>query len=546
MRIALAQIDPVLCDFEANAEKILNFARKAEERHCDLVLFPEASLFGYHPFDLLELPQLVEAQKKSIAFISKNCPEAIGLIFGAITETGLKQGKPYYNSAVFVERGKKPRFFHKELLPTGDVFDEARFIAQGNTAKNVFRFRGQKILVTICEDIWAWPNDKGRSSYDRNPLREIAKKSKDIDVVLNLSASPYFPGKEKIRDGLVKKTAALFKAPMVYCNMVGAQDEIIFDGQSFALDSKGREIARLIPFEEDLGVVDLTKMEGMKRPEKLSDVEKLRRALALGIRDFCLKTGLEKVHLGLSGGIDSAVVACLAVDALGPSKVVGFGLPSQFNAEESLVLAERLAKNLGIQFQTVSIQKTFEAFRATLDPAFQVKDFSLVHENLQARIRGLILMSYSNVTGSMLLSTGNKSELAAGYATLYGDMCGGLMPIGDLTKKDVYALARLYNQDQELIPARIIDREPSAELRPNQKDQDTLPPYDELDAAVEKIVTEGKIGISSAEKFLLPALLRSEFKRWQAPPILKVSKHSFGRGRRWPVAHRALKVLSKK
>lgn len=539
MRIAIAQINPILADFENNTEKILTFVRRARERHCDLVLFPESALFGYHPFDLLELPQLVKAQQKFIRRIAGGAPAGIGVLFGTITASGLKEGKPYYNSAVFLEKGKKPRYFHKELLPTGDVFDEGRFIECGRVADNVLKFKGKTVVVTICEDIWAWPDASGRSNYPGNPLKDLAKKTKKVDVVLNLSASPYYPGKEKIRSSLVQRTAKLFRAPMIYCNMVGAQDEIIYDGQSFAMDARGRELARLMPFEEDIGVLDLEKMEGMKRPERIPDIEKIRRALVLGIRDFCEKVGMKNVHLGLSGGIDSAVVACLAVDALGPGRVKGFGLPSGFNAPESLELASRLARNLGIPFQAIPIEGSFRALREVIDEAFGVREFGLVHENLQARIRGLLLMAYSNATGSMLLSTSNKSEAAAGFATLYGDMCGGLMPIGDLTKAQVYAIAGIYNQDRETIPRRIIDRAPSAELRLNQKDQDTLPPYDELDKAVDRLVVGGKVGRASADLWLLPALLKSEFKRWQAPPILKVSRHSFGRGRRWPVAHRA-------
>lgn len=545
MRIAIAQINASLADFQANKNKILDFAEKALERHCDLVIFPEAALFGYHPFDLLEISELVEAQNRFLKEIEKAAPKGIGLLFGAITQTKLKHGRPYYNSAVFVERGRKSRFFHKELLPTGDVFDEARFIETGRIADNVFKFKGQKILVTICEDIWAWDDKKGRSQYLANPLKAVAKKEKGLDLVLNLSASPFYPGKEKVRDDLVRKTSALFKAPMIYCNMVGAQDEIVFDGQSFAVDPKGRELARLMAFEEDIGVLDLEKMEGMKRTENLTDVEKIRQALVLGLRDFCQKTGLGRVHLGLSGGVDSALVACLAVDALGPSNVKGFALPSEFNAAESEELAAKLAKNLGIEMKTLSIQEPYKVLRGLIDPAMNLKDFGLVHENLQARLRGTLLMAYSNAANSMLLSTSNKSEAAAGYSTLYGDMCGGLMPIGDLTKNQVYALCELYNREQELIPKRILTRAPSAELRPNQKDQDSLPEYDVLDRAVDRIVVDANLGSSRDEQWLLGAILRSEFKRWQAPPILKVSKHSFGRGRRFPIAQKAATVLVK-
>ena len=543
MRIAIAQINPTLADFEINSKKILQYTAMAKERHCDLVVFPEASLFGYHPFDMLEISEVVQAQNRFLKMLEKKIPAGIGIFIGAMVPTGSQKGRPYFNAAVFLEKGKKSKFFFKELLPTGDVFDEARFIESGDMNRNLLVYKGKRLFVTICEDIWAWPDAKGNSSYKKNPLQESAKKTKNIDLVVNLSASPFYPGKEKIRLDLVKKTAALFKSPMIYCNLVGAQDEIIFDGQSFALDKKGQELARLMPFEEDLGVIDLAKMQGMRRPDQISDTEKIRRALVLGIRDFCTKAEITNVHLGLSGGVDSALVACLAVDALGPAHVAAFALPSQFNAPESLELAQKLAKNLGIKFQKISIQKPFEEIKKLIDDSYQVKEFGLVHENLQSRLRGLLMMAYSNASRSMLLSTGNKSELASGFATLYGDLCGGLMPIADLTKAQVYAISKLYNQDQEMIPAQILERAPSAELAPNQKDQDRLPEYKDLDKAVDKLVVEGRLGNSKAEKFLLTALLNSEFKRWQAPPILKVSKHSFGRGRRWPIAHQAKKWL---
>lgn len=543
MRIAIAQINPTLADFESNYKKIIEYTKRAVEQKCDLVLFPESALFGYHPFDLLEIRDLVRIQNRFLKKIETQVPKGVVLLFGLITENKKSKGRPYFNSAAWVQRGKKTKYFHKQLLPTGDVFDEARFIEHGETKNNIIKFFGKNILITICEDIWAWPDSYGRSQYQINPLAEIAKQNKKIDLVLNLSASPYFPHKENTRDQLLQKTSKLFSAPMFYCNMVGAQDEIIFDGQSFAVDKHGKEIARLQLFSEDIGVVDLNKMIGMKRPQGIPEIEKLRRALVLGLRDFCYKTGLQKVHLGLSGGIDSALVACLAVDALGANNVHVISLPTKFNAQLSFDLAKSLSQNLGLNLQNIEIEEIYESFKVLIDKELSLDRFGLVHENLQARIRGLILMAYSNKTGSLLLSTSNKTEAAAGYSTLYGDMCGGLMPIGDLTKKQVYELCRLYNKEAEVIPLEIIERAPSAELRPNQKDQDSLPPYEDLDTAVENIVVHAKLKKSKADQWLLPMLLRSEFKRWQAPPILKVSEHSFGRGRRWPIAHRAVDAL---
>lgn len=486
---------------------------------------------------MLELEYLVPAQLKELDRIQKMLPKGMGVVVGAITQNKKAKGRPYFNSAVMLEKGKKPIFFHKQLLPTGDVFDEARFIEAGRLEKNIFKFKGKKIFLTICEDIWAWPDQNGRSQYLENPIRKL--KTSGIDLVLNLSASPYFPGKIETRKELVKKTAKKMKAPMIYCNLVGAQDEIVFDGASFAMSSSGRVLMQSMPFEEELNILDLEKNQGGLQPALESHLEEIRRALVLGIRDFCEKTGMSKVHLGLSGGVDSALVACLAVDALGAARVSGFALPGEFNAPESLELARKLAKNLGIEFEEISIQKSYEALKAQIDDSLKIEKFGLVHENLQARVRGTILMAISNQQNSLLLTTGNKSEYAAGYSTMYGDMCGGLAPIGDLTKKQVYGLCDIYNQSQELIPKLILTRAPSAELRPGQKDQDSLPAYDDLDASVVRLVEQGLPAKSKTDHWLHGVLLRTEFKRWQAPPILKVSKHSFGRGRRWPIAHQA-------
>lgn len=537
MRIAVAQINPTLADFKFNKEKILEFVHLAQQRKCELVVFPECALFGYHPFDLLERSKLVAKQEAEFKALIKKLPKDIGVIFGLITKNPKKMGRPYFNSAVFVAKGQKPRFFHKQLLPTGDVFDEARFIEPGDFSKNYFSWKGKKFFLTICEDIWAWPDAKGRSAYKENPLAKVKKQK--IDMVINLSASPYFVGKMKQREYVTAKTAAYFNAPIMYVNIVGAQDEIIFDGGSFVLDRKGKKVLSCLQFEEDINVIETDTLEVWNKTAKVQTTEELRRALVLGIRDFCRKTGLSKIHLGLSGGIDSAVVAALAVDALGPSQVAAIGLPGPFNAPQSLTLAKDLAKNLGIEFKVVDIKPMYENVIAALEKGMGLEGFGLVNENLQARLRGMTLMAYSNKENSLLLTTSNKSEYAAGYSTLYGDMCGGLAPLGDLTKEQVYALAKYYNQQGEVIPNEIIDRAPSAELRPDQKDEDSLPPYVKLDKSVQHLVEDSGTAKTETDKWLLPVLMRTEFKRWQAPPILKVSKHSFGRGRRYPIAHKA-------
>lgn len=539
MRIAVAQINAVLGDIKSNQIKILDFVDKARQRKAQLVVFPESTLLGYHPFDLLERVELVEELQKVEKELLKKLPKDLTIIIGTITQNKKLKGRPYFNSAVMLKKGSKPRVFNKQLLPTGDVFDEARFIENGDLSQNYFKINDKKFFLTICEDIWAWPDKKGRSSYQKNPIADM--KTKPVDMVINLSASPWFLGKEKLRYEVTVATAKKFKAPLLYTNLVGAQDEIIFDGASFIVSPKGQTLLSCQKFEEDLNVFDLETQESWSLSQKHAEVEQLRRALVLGIRDFCQKIGIEKVHLGLSGGIDSALVACLAVDALGAGAVTAFGLPGPFSAPESLVLAEKLAKNLGIKFKTVDINATYAVTEKTLQTQFAASSFSVAHENLQSRIRGLYLMAHANLNNSLLLTTGNKSEYATGYATLYGDMCGGLAPIGDLTKKQVYQISRHYNSNSELIPIGIIDRAPSAELRPNQKDQDSLPPYDELDAAVVNVVEKSKKPKTETEKWLLQKLVATEFKRWQAAPILKVSSHSFGRGRRWPLAHRAFR-----
>ncbi|MGZ3744565.1 MAG: NAD+ synthase [Pseudobdellovibrionaceae bacterium] len=540
MRIAIAQINPTLGDFKFNSEKILEFVKRAQEKECELVVFPESALFGYHPYDLLERANLVLKQEKYLQKIHRQIPQGVGVLLGAFTRNPALKGRPYFNSAAFLVKGQKTQFFNKQLLPTSDVFDEGRFIQPGSLKKNYLNFKGKRFFITICEDIWAWPDPKGVSPYPKNPLQEVVKKK--VDLVINLSASPFFPGKSKQREYMTQKTAQYFKAPILYANLVGAQDEVIYDGASFILDPKGKVLLRCHQFEEDLNILNLQTLKAWSPAEVVQGGEALRKALVLGLRDFCRKTGLQRLHLGLSGGIDSAVTACLAVEALGAGNVVGFAMPGPFNAPESLELAENLAKNLQIKLNLVPIGEIYQSLVKVLEKSLGPFDFGVTHENLQARLRGVILMAFSNKENSLLISTSNKSEYAAGYSTLYGDMCGGLAPLGDLTKKQIYELAKIYNAQGETIPKAIIERAPSAELRPNQKDQDTLPPYDLLDAAVVNLVERLGPAKSATDQWLLPLIMRTEFKRWQAPPILKVSAHAFGRGRRWPIAHKAAEL----
>jgi NAD+ synthase (glutamine-hydrolysing) len=538
MRIALAQINSVLGDFEANKNKILDYIAKAGQRRCDLVVFPEAALMGYHPVDLLERPSIVAEQEKVLAEIHKKIPKGMGVFIGAIVRNASKKGKGFWNAAVFLEKGKKPRVFAKQLLPTYDVFDESRHIEPGSVAENIFKFGGKRILVTICEDIWAWPlkHNPWYSTYGKNPLQKIKRGS--VDLVVNLSASPFTQSKFANRRAVTKNTVAHFRTPMVYVNLVGAQDELIFDGGSFALDKKGKVIAQSVRFEEDLNVLDLDEMTGGTRELPSDNEELVRSALVLGIRDFLAKTGFKKVHLGLSGGIDSALVACLAADAVGPHHVTAVFLPGPYSSKESYEWSKELVDKLGIRLIQFSVESEYESVLGKLEKVLGHAEFGLTNENLQSRLRGLYLMAVSNRENSLLLGTTNKSEMAVGYGTLYGDLIGALMPIGDLLKTEVFKLARYYNSETEMIPEGIITRPPSAELRPNQKDSDSLPPYEELDPVLHRLVEGLNAPKSALEQRVLDLMMKSEFKRWQSPPILKVSDHAFGRGRRFPIAHR--------
>ncbi len=540
LRIGMAQMDTILGGFSANAIKISDLVSRAKDKHCDLVVFPELSLFGYLPMDLLERKSVFEAQWKEFKKIEKKIPKEISVLIGLVTPSEDKSGKPYQNGVALIRRGQKTKFFFKELLPNYDIFDDPRFFEPGRNIDNLFRLKDQKILVTICEDIWGWGQELENANYKRNPLKGLRRAG--VDLVVNLSASPYSVGHRRRRRQVVKNTATLLKAPVIYVNMVGGQDEMVFDGGSFAVDKTGKVIAQSVYFQEDLNVVDLGIRTGGTRPIPALDDEaaELYQALVLGIRDFVNKTGFKKVHLGSSGGIDSALVAALAVDALGAGNVTCIAMPGPYSAPESLNLARKLSENLGNKFLEVNINSTYEHLLTCLEQGIGKHDFGVLNESLQARIRGSILMAFGNANPSMLLSTSNKSEFATGYSTLYGDMCGGLAPLGDLLKGQVYKVAEHFNRQTEVIPEGIIKRAPTAELKPNQKDQDTLPPYDELDKAIQNIVVERKPAKSKTDKWLLDVLNRTEFKRWQSPPVLRMSQRAFGKGRRYPIAHKGL------
>jgi NAD+ synthase (glutamine-hydrolysing) len=528
-----------LGDFKKNQIKIETAIAKAANEEADLIILPEAVLFGYPPFDLLERGLAVENQLQCLTDLSQKLPKNITAFVGCFSRNQKSRGRPFYNSVAVLKIGKPIRFFHKTLLPTGDVFDEHRFCESGDISKNLIKIKGYSVLVSICEDIWAWSKN---SVHSQNPLLQLDNKK--IDLIVNISASPFFVGKLKSRHEVVQKAVQFFSVPVIYVNAVGAQDELIFDGRSFLMNSEGQVKNQLKAFEEDLEILAVEKLEVKKTKKKLfhepfeDDVVLLRSALVLGIKDYCTKIGLTKLHLGLSGGIDSALVACIAAEAIGAENVTTIALPGPFNAVQSFALAKQLSEQLGTTFMTWDIHPYFENFKKDIQKYLHIDEFGLVHENLQARLRGLILMIISNAQASMLLSTSNKSEIATGYSTLYGDMCGGLAPIGDLTKAQVYQLSRWYYENKNWIPIDIIERAPSAELRPNQRDQDSLPPYPKLDVAVTNIIEKCEPTNSKIEEWLLGPLFRNEFKRWQSPPILKVSAHAFGRGRRYPIAHK--------
>ncbi|MCB0393865.1 MAG: NAD+ synthase [Bdellovibrionales bacterium] len=536
MRIASAQINSTLGDFQANAEKVLDFVNRALERRCDLVVFPELSLFGYWPADLLERKSNIEAQLKALNWLQKKIPEGIFVLVGAVTKNNSKFGKLYFNSAVLLRKAKKPVEFHKELLPNYDVFDEMRFFEKGDLSKNSFVLKGKRVLVTICEDIWASGQAWVGTRYTKNPIDSL--KGKKFDLAVNLSASPFSIDKVKRRKSVATYLAKKIKGPVIYTNMVGAQDEIIFDGGSFAVDQSGKPLMQSSFFEEDLNVIDFDEKKAGHR-KNITEIEKLRQSLVLGIRDFASKNGIQRLHLGLSGGIDSALVACLAVDAIGPGRVSLIYMPGPHSSDLSGSLAVELSKNLGCKLTQFDINPSYQTTLNSIEKDFGHSGFGLVNENLQSRLRAVFLMAFSNQNNSMLLNTSNKSEMAVGYSTLYGDQCGGLAPIGDLLKTQVFQLSRHYNSDHEVIPNAIIEREPTAELAPNQKDQDSLPEYSVLDKAIQKIVVECRAPSTSTDKWLIEKLRQSEFKRWQAPPVLRVSQHAFGRGRRFPITNKS-------
>jgi NAD+ synthase/NAD+ synthase (glutamine-hydrolysing) len=542
MKIALAQFNPTIGDFEGNSSRILQMADAARAAGADLAVFSELCLCGYPPQDLVERPSFVEHNQKALVKLAKSI--AIPSIVGFVGDAMDKTGKPVANSAALIADGRILFEQRKMLLPTYDVFDESRYFQPAHT-QHIFPFHKEQLGITICEDAW---NDKSfwpQQLYDRDPVAEIAGKGSTI--LLNISSSPYTLDKRSVRHDMLRTIAREHRVPVVYVNQVGGNDSLLFDGSSVAFMPDGRLAARAKSFEEDLIYFDPITGLGDVRPAVEDELEAAYRALVLGTRDYVRKCGFRKVVIGLSGGIDSALVAAIATDALGRECVLGVAMPGPYSSEGSIRDAQKLADNLGIEFLTLPIGNTFTSYKQDLSAAFHGLPEDATEENIQARIRGNLLMALSNKFGSLVLSTGNKSEMAVGYCTLYGDMAGGLAVISDVPKTMVYKLSNFVNRERELIPRATIEKPPSAELRPNQRDQDTLPDYEVLDRILKAYVEDVRSPEEIADHFDYPLeLVRSvalrvdqnEYKRKQAPPGLKLTSKAFSVGRRFPLAQK--------
>jgi NAD+ synthase (glutamine-hydrolysing) len=551
MKIALAQFNPTVGDFAGNTARILALATKAKERGGDLAVFSELCLCGYLPQDLLERPAFIERNKRELKGLAAKL--ALPAIVGYAGKSTNGTGKAIANKAALLSGGKIVFEQSKMLLPTYDVFDESRYF-QPATKQSVYEFGGEKLGITICEDVWNDKNFWAVRLYDRDPVTELA--AQGTQVLINISASPYTIDKRGLRVDMLRSTAMTHKLPVVYVNQVGGNDSLIFDGASMALTADGKVAAQGAAFEEDLVLFDTETGHGEVHEQPREEIEYAYRALVLGTRDYVHKCKFSKTLIGLSGGIDSAVVAAIAVDALGAENVLGVSMPGPFSSAGSKTDAEAVARNLGIEFKTIPITSVYEAYLAALKAAFGKRKPDVAEENIQARIRGNYLMALSNKFGSMVLSTGNKSELAVGYCTLYGDMAGGLAVISDVPKLMVYALAEYINQKArrasgnakaEVIPQSTIEKPPSAELRENQKDVDSLPPYEVLDRILKSYIEDVRSPQEIADKYgydlklvrEIAALVdRSEYKRKQAAPGLKLTSRAFGFGRPFPIAQR--------
>jgi NAD+ synthase (glutamine-hydrolysing) len=542
MQVGFAQINTTVGDIETNARKILAAYQEASQQGAQLVITPELALTGYPPQDLVFKSGFVPQTLEQLRVLHERI-SAVPLLVGYVDLNPKKTGKPFVNSCAVLEKGRPIRKIFKSLLPTYDVFDEARYFEPADDQQPI-ELLGVKIGITICEDIWT---DKylRHDLYHCDPVGRLV--SLGASVILNLSSSPFSVGKPALRRAMVTELALQYRIPFFYCNAVGGNDELIFDGNSFVINKEGATVARLASFGEQIAVVESDApaiVEAGMAPE-----EEIFRALVLGVSDYFAKCGFHSAVLGLSGGIDSAVTAAIAVEALGKKNVTGVSMPSAYSSSGSLDDADRLAKSLGIERLVIPIKEPFEVLKSQFKEAFAGLKEDTTEENMQSRLRGLILMSLSNKFGHLLLTTGNKSELAVGYCTIYGDMCGGLAVISDVPKTMIYRLARWINRDRETIPINSITKPPSAELKPNQTDQDTLPQYDTLDAILQLYVEEQLDPAEIVERGFDPSVVRwiqrrvdiNEYKRRQAAPGLKVTSLAFGIGWRMPIAQRYLR-----
>jgi NAD+ synthase (glutamine-hydrolysing) len=542
VKIALAQINPTVGDFTGNLQKIISATQRAAEQGARLAVFPELAVCGYPPADFLEKPSFLERCRSAIKEVgdaTRSLPTAV--LVGVALPAPPDSGKPAVNAAVLLDCGHVLLEQQKRLLPFYDVFDEQRYFLP-SVRQQVVELDNLRIAISICEDAWNDKNFWPRRIYSFDPLEELMKQNPAIHI--NLSASPFWHSKRKLRRQMLSSISNRDGIPVIMSNQVGGNDSLIFDGSSMCINAHGDLVAQAKSFEEDLVVFDPFCSPALAEPAD-DDTEAAYRALVLGTRDYVRKCGFSKVAVGLSGGIDSALVAAIAADALGKENVLAIGMPSPYSSQGSVDDSRALAANLGIRFELIGISDLFGGYTAALEPLFRGTQPGLAEENLQARIRGNLLMAVSNKFGSLVLTTGNKSEMAVGYCTLYGDMVGALAVIGDLVKTRVYAICRWLNRDREIIPSAIIDKAPSAELRPDQKDTDSLPPYETLDPILEAYVERYETPESIAEKNGIPLELvrqvvrlveRSEYKRQQAAPVLKVTSKSFGMGRRFPIA----------
>jgi len=552
MKVRVQQLNPTIGDLKSNTESILDALEAAEGDGVDVLIIPELAVCGYPPMDLLERESFLQSIYRSNEKIIDSAGDT-AIIFGSVTENTSAYGRKCFNSALIAESGQLLGEVHKTLLPTYDVFDDLRYFEENKEFKCI-DIKGRKLGITICEDIWYNENDIQYHTYETNPARELADLG--AEAIINISASPFTKTKPESRCRMLQNHVKQLGLPIFYANQVGANTEIIFDGDSMVIDNREKVVARAELFKEDFIDVnwnpDSDELEAIQHGDgdPFSKVQNMFNALVLGLRDYLAKTGItDKVILGLSGGIDSALVACIAAKALGPDKVTAVTMPSEFSSKGSIDHSRKLAENLGIIFQEISIEDLYDGYLDKLEPFFKGTSFGVAEENLQSRIRGDLLMAISNKFGHMLLNSGNKSELATGYCTLYGDMAGGLGIIADLYKTEVYEMASWLNRElyeKEVIPREILDKPPSAELKPDQQDSDTLPEYSILDSILELYIEKqlsaeditGQGYDEQTVKKTIKLVDNSEYKRYQSVPNLKISTKAFGTGRRWPIVQK--------